>query len=255
MGYPVDFLQTRAVVHHGEYALIPPESREKTTLPFLEGVEVSILASPKLGAHSNFYTICVLPGGRSTRPLQDEGIEVFFYCHAAKQPLSLTISGTTYQLHAREFAFIPAGVAYEFSNDSDSETQVLLYKKRYQPLEGFQAEVVVSGIDQTERVPNSGVDNAFHRDLLPKHMGFDVTFMVLEFEPDGCHGFIETHVEEHCAYILSGQGFYRLGADWLQVKEEDFLWMGPFTPQGTYTTGRKNFSYIYSKEINRDEPL
>lgn len=255
MGYPVDFLQTRAVVRHGEYALIPPESREKTTLPGMEEVEVSILAASKLGAYSNFYTIRVLPGGGSTQPLQDDGVEAFLYCHAAEGALQVNISGDSYQLREREFAFIPAGVSYEFFNHTDSPIQVLLYKKKYQPLEGFQAEVVVSGIDQTERVPNSGVDNAFHRDLLPKHMGFDVTFMVLEFEPDGSHGFIETHVEEHCAYVLSGQGFYYLGSEWHQVKAEDFLWMGPFTPQGTYVTGRGNFSYIYSKEINRDEPL
>ncbi|MEK6193904.1 MAG: (S)-ureidoglycine aminohydrolase, partial [Deltaproteobacteria bacterium] len=56
-------------------------------------------------------------------------------------------------------------------------------------------------------------------------------------------------------YVLGGQGMYLLGEGWLQLKKEDFIWFGPFTQQGTYTTGREPFWYIYSKDMNRDAEI
>ena len=35
----------------------------------------------------------------------------------------------------------------------------------------------------------------------------------------------------------------------------DFLFMGAFTEQATYATGRGRFSYVYSKDFNRDVEL
>ncbi len=99
------------------------------------------------------------------------------------------------------------------------------------------------------------MENVFLRDLLPNDLAFDMNMHTLKFLPDGSHPFVETHVQEHGAYILGGQGMYLLGEDWLQVKTEDFIWFGPFTQQGTYTTGREPFWYIYSKDMNRDAEI
>lgn len=44
-------------------------------------------------------------------------------------------------------------------------------------------------------------------DFLPKELGFDMNMHILSFEPGASHGYIETHVQEHGAYILSGGAF------------------------------------------------
>ena len=81
------------------------------------------------------------------------------------------------------------------------------------------------------------MENVFLQDFLPYDLAFDMNMHILKFMPDGCHPFCETHVQEHGAYVLGGQGMYLLGEDWVQVKKEDFIWFGPFCQQATYATG------------------
>jgi (S)-ureidoglycine aminohydrolase len=76
---------------------------------------------------------------------------------------------------------------------------------------------------------------------------------ILSFEPGASHGYIETHVQEHGAYILSGQGVYNLDNQWIPVKKGDYIFMGAYSLQAGYGVGRgEAFSYIYSKDCNRD---
>lgn len=255
MGYPKGFLETRAIIKHGQYAVIPPETRKKNVIPGFEGVEFSILASPKLGAKSTFYTAVVRPGGKTVEPYTQSGIEVFLYVHESIGSLEVTVGGLKHYLEQGGFIFVPEGIGLEFSNETSNDIRIFLYRKRYERIAGHEAEIVVSNIHSIAEIENDGVDNVFYRDLLPEHLGFDVSMLTLSFDPDGCHSGVETHVQEHCAYVLEGQGFYLLGEDWVQVKSEDFLWMGPFTQQGAYTTGRGRFTYLYSKECNREEEL
>ena len=39
---------------------------------------------------------------------------------------------------------------------------------------------------------------------------------------------------------------------WLGIKNEDFMWFGPYCPQCAYGVGTEPFAYIYSKDCNRD---
>ena len=55
--------------------------------------------------------------------------------------------------------------------------------------------------------------------------------------------------------LLEGEGIYLLGAEWIQVQKEDFIFFGPYTPQAVYATGRGRLTYIYSKDCNRDVAL
>ena len=89
-------------------------------------------------------------------------------------------------------------------------------------------------------------------DFLPKELGFDMNMHILSFEPGASHGYIETHVQEHGAYILSGQGVYNLDNNWVPVKQGDYIFMGAYSLQAGYGVGREAFSYIYSKDCNRD---
>ncbi len=89
--------------------------------------------------------------------------------------------------------------------------------------------------------------------LFAPSLGFDMNMHILSFAPGASHGYIETHVQEHGAYILSGQGVYNLDNNWIPVKKGDYIFMGAYSLQAGYGVGRgEAFSYIYSKDCNRD---
>ena len=90
------------------------------------------------------------------------------------------------------------------------------------------------------------------KNFLPGDLAYDMNFHILSFEPGASHSFVETHVQEHGMYILEGEGVYLLDEDWRMIKKGDFVWFGPYCPQAAYATGRERFTYIYSKDCNRD---
>ena len=100
-----------------------------------------------------------------------------------------------------------------------------------------------------------GMANVHIKDLLPVDQNFDMNMHILSFEPGGCHPIVETHVQEHGMYILEGEGMYLLDDIWMGIKEEDFIWFGAYAAQCAYGVGRKPFTYIYSKDCNRDVVL
>lgn len=108
--------------------------------------------------------------------------------------------------------------------------------------------------DIEERIYDN-MENVFVRDLLPVDERFDMNMHILSFAPGGCHPFVETHVQEHGAYLYEGEGLYLLNDDWVPVKAEDFIWMGAYCKQCCYGVGLTRLSYIYSKDCHRDAEI
>jgi (S)-ureidoglycine aminohydrolase len=84
------------------------------------------------------------------------------------------------------------------------------------------------------------------------NVNFDMNMHILCFDPGGCHPFVETHVQEHGAYVLGGEGVYLLDGEWMPVQKDDFIWFGAYVSQASYGVGREPFYYIYSKDCHRD---
>jgi (S)-ureidoglycine aminohydrolase len=256
MPYPKGFLESRAVVKPGLYTVIPPQGRVINSLPGFEGCKLTIIASPKHGASFVQYVGTVEPGGKTTTPFVDEpGVESFVYVIDGKGQLEVKVGEQKTLLSSGGFAFAPPDEAIGFNNSSAGAVRILLYKQRYVPLGDLKPWAIFGNINDIAEVIYDEMENVFLRDLLPNDLAFDMNMHTLKFLPDGCHPFVETHVQEHGAYILGGQGMYLLGEDWLQVRVEDFIWFGPFTQQATYATGREPFWYIYSKDMNRDAAI
>ena len=135
---------------------------------------------------------------------------------------------------------------------SKEDSKLFLYKQKYKPLEGHQPWVVSGHAENIEAEIYADMDNVYLQDLLPNDLAFDMNFHILTFDPAGSHPFIETHVQEHGAYLLSGEGIYNLDNEWIPVKKGDYIFMGPYVPQATYAVGREKLSYVYSKDCNRD---
>ena len=253
MGYPKDILSSRAVVKHGCYAVIPPEGRVNNVVPGIEGCRLSILATPKMGAGFVQYVVELEKNGGTSETFGAEpGIETFFYIIEGEAAISA--GKENWQGKSGAYVFSPAGTGLTFRSTAE-KTKALLYKQRYVPLKGQSARVVYGNVNDMAFREYDGMANVFIKDLLPAELGFDMNMHILSFAPGGCHPFVETHVQEHGAYILEGEGCYLLDNEWRMIKQEDFVWFGPFVTQAAYGVGRGNFTYIYSKDCHRDAAI
>jgi (S)-ureidoglycine aminohydrolase len=251
MSYPKDLLSTRAVVKPGLWAVIPPDGLVNNVVPGIEGCRVSIVASPKMGASFVQYVVEAKPDGGAALPWAAEDmVESFLYCISGK--LSVSVDGTEKTLTDGGYVFSPAGKGIAFRNTGNTPAKLLLYKQKYIPLEGKNAYVCWGNTNEIEYRIYDDMENVFIKDLLPTELGFDMNMHILAFAPGGCHPIVETHVQEHGAYILSGEGMYFMDDKWLGIKKDDFMWFGPYVAQCAYGVGRELFAYIYSKDCNRD---
>lgn len=253
MGYPQDLLASRAVVKHGSYAIIPPAGLVNNVIPGFEQCKISILASPKMGASFVHYLVTMAPGGGNTRGFGGAEIETFVYCITGKVKASTEAQAAV--LAAGGYMYCPPGDKLYVQNLADSETRLLLYKQKYEPIEGAQPWVVVGNVNEIAERIYEDMENVKIIDLLPTDPAFDMNMHILTFEPAGSHPFVETHVQEHGAYLFSGEGLYYLDNEWIPVKKGDYIWFGPYVPQAVYAVGREKLSYLYSKDCNRDAAL
>lgn len=257
MGYPKDLLTSRAVIKKREYAIIPPEGRVINSIPDFENCQFSVLASPKLGASFVEYIATVDYQGKTTHPFaQEKDIESFLYFLDGDGELVVNINGQTQNLKQGGYAFAPAGKGISFQNSSQGAIRILLYKQRFITHRDWLPPVYFGDANKLTANIYEGMENVLLKDFFPTDdYRFDFNFHILTFLPTGCHPFVETHVQEHGAYLTEGEGLYLLGKDWVQVKKEDFIWFGPFTQQAVYAIGRKPLTYIYSKDCNRDPQI
>ncbi|CZR01944.1 (S)-ureidoglycine aminohydrolase [Trichococcus collinsii] len=253
-GYRAGLLESRAVIKRHNYALLPHDGLVKNVVPGFENCEVTILASQKLGASFVDYIISMKAGGKNVQGFGAEGVETFVYVVAGKLKVS---DGTeSYELEIGGYVYLPAGVLMHLENNQEAVTEIFLYKKRYEPLEGHKAHKVVGNSNDLVPIEYEGMKDVLLWDLLPADIGFDMNFHILSFEPGASHGYIETHVQEHGAYILSGQGMYNLDNNWMPVEKGDYIFMGAYVPQAAYAVGRgEPLCYLYSKDCNRDPKI
>lgn len=252
MPYPTDILSTRAVIRPGKYVVIPPEGLVNNVIPGIEGCRVSIVASPKYGASFVQYLVEAQPGGGTRRPFgREEGVETFLYIISGRA--ALAADGQGFDAPAGSFLYAPPGLGLEFWQAGEEPMRAILYKQRYIPAEGVGLPQLCFGhTSQLETVHLDGMENVYMQNFPPAGLAYDMNFHILSFEPGASHSFVETHVQEHGMYILEGEGIYLLDEDWRMIKKGDFVWFGPYCPQAAYATGRERFTYIYSKDCNRD---
>lgn len=251
MSYPNDLLATRAVVKPGLYAVIPDTGLVNNVIPGITGGKVSIICSPKLGAGFTQYVIEAQCGCKTTDSFaREEGIESFIYLIEGE--MKITIDGNEDTFTSGGYGYAPAGVGIDFEVISDT-ARVLLYKQVYVPYKDLHPYAILGNINDIEYKIYDDMANVFIKDFLPTDdLAFDMNMHILSFQPGGCHPFVETHVQEHGMYILSGEGMYLLDERWMGIKKNDFIWMGAFCQQAAYGVGTQDFTYIYSKDCNRD---
>lgn len=255
-GYRDSLLTNRSVIKPGSYALIEPDGLVENVVPGFEDVSISILSSARLGATFNDYIAEFHENGKNERGFgAGENVQSFVFVVSGK--LIVSDGEEEYELTEKGYAYFPAGETMYLKNGQSETTEVYLYERLYEPLEGYEPHRVVGNANDVEPVAYEGMEDVLLWDLLPADdLGFDMNMHILSFEPGGSHGYIETHYQEHGAYLLSGQGMYNLDNEWYPVEKGDYIYMGPYVPQAAYAVGRDEpLSYVYSKDANRAPKL
>jgi (S)-ureidoglycine aminohydrolase len=251
IGYPKDILASRSIIKRDNYAVIPPDGLVRNIIPGFENCDVTILATPKLGATFVDYLVTLHDGGRNQQGFGGENIETLVY--VIEGNITASADSTDYPLTTGGYLYCPAGVLLRLENTNGGKpSQLFLYKRVYNRIKGYEAHVVSNNVNKLEKIHYEGMSDVILQDLLPKDLGFDMNIHILSFKPGASHGYIETHVQEHGAYILSGAGMYNLDNEWIPVKKGDYIFMAAYVPQAGYAVGQEEFSYIYSKDCNRD---
>lgn len=256
-------VKSRAVVARN-YAILPPEGIPAGPIPGWSGADARILCAPAMGARFSMilFDVPAGHGGGQSLPAGEQG---FLFVVSGR--VALTMSGTATDLGPGGYAYLPP--ATEFSLEAqDGIARVLWTRKRYEALGDERPRVVIG--DETKMagetwamgsgnplLPGTAeiVEGAILKMLLPDEMIYDMAMNIFTFQPGRGLPVTETHVMEHGLLFLQGQGVYLLGDTWYEVREGDFIWMGPYVPQSFYATGRTPSRYLYYKNVHRDIAL
>lgn len=256
-GYCDGLLQTRSVVRKDNWVLLEPDTLVKNSIPGYENCDVTVLSSPALGASFADYLVTARAGGKKSG-LGGNGIETFLYVIEGR----ITVKNADREevLTQGGYMFSPEDKPVSFENTDSEDAKIYIYRRRYEKLEGYSAHTVTGNSNELEWIPLEGMDNCHIQNFFPADdAGFDMSIHILKFEIGASHGYIETHIQEHGMYFLSGKGMYRLDDEWVPVKKDDYIFMDAYCPQACYAVGNEGrdepFSYIYSKDCNRDVRL
>ena len=241
---------SRAVVKR-RYALLPPEGIPESLLPEWSATAARILAAPAMGARFAQYLLDLAQGG-GTRQTLPGPIEAFFYVLEGRAALEL--GGRTHDLEPGGFAYLRPGSSFALGAPT-GPARLLWLKKEYEPWGDRAPKDVIGNERDVAGGPFMEIPELLLKKLLPDAPDYDLAMNIFTFPPGFSLPVIETHVMEHGLYMLQGQGIYYLGKTWHETRAGDFIWMGPYCPQGFFATGSEPARYIYYKNVNRDVVL
>ena len=239
------FGATRNVVTH-RYALLTPSGFVPSFLPGWENATCIVLISPAMGAGFCQYLITL---GKDGHGRGNTG-KTQYFAYLVEGSASVVLDEKRHRMEAGSFAYVPPGKDIHFQG---SDAKLLIFQKPYVPLINFNApEKYVGHQREVKGQPFLGNDAARLQVLLPDTPAYDMAVNIFTYQPGATLPFVETHVMEHGLLMLSGQGVYRLDADYHPVQTGDVIWMAPYCPQWFVAMGKTPASYIYYKDVNRD---
>ena len=240
---------TRARVER-DWALLPREGMAESVLPEWRNTAAKILAAPAMGARFAQYDLALGAAGGTQQTLA-EGIEGFVY--VLEGAVMCDLNGGGSRLGAGGFAYMRPGS--RFSLTADAPARLSWIKKRYAPFGSHKPHDIVGNEEKIAGETYLGIEGVILKALLPAEHAWDMAMNIFTFPPGTSLPITETHVMEHGLVMLQGQGVYYLGRDWIEGREGDFIWMGPYVPQSFYATGATPSRYIYYKDVHRDVTL
>ena len=229
------------------FTLLTPDNRYVSRLPNLPGARFYKLVTPRIGpARFGEYLVVAPPEGVSWTV--EPGYEHFLFGRRGRA--TLTLDGAGHALDAGGFAYLPAIARFSVAAQADAE--VLWLKRRYEPWQDLPAPGPVLGRLADVPATATAVPGLKRQELIdPADPSFDFNMSLMSFGPNVALAQIEIHDEEHGLYMTSGDGIYQLDGGEYPVREEDFIYMAPYCPQG-FRAGAGGASYLLYKDAYRD---
>ena len=243
------------------YAVIPARTQSDITasyLPSWDETRMWVLARPLTGFAETFswYVVEVGVGGGTDAPdVDDQAESVLFVVDGG---LRLEADGTSYELEAGSYAYLPPVVDWSLRNSSSTTATFHWIRKRYDRVDGVdEPDVLVTHERDVSPVVMPDTDGAWSttRFVPIDDLRHDMHVNIVNFGPGGAIPFPETHVMEHGLYVLEGKAVYLLNTDWVEVEAGDFMWLRAFCPQACYAGGPGPFRYLLYKDVNRHARL
>jgi (S)-ureidoglycine aminohydrolase len=214
-------------------------------------VDARVLASPALGAAFVEYLIDP-KHGQGGAAQADGRVETFLY--VVSGGVDLTVDGRRCPLAAGGYGLVPPISDYAVTATADS--RLILLRKVYEPLAGSKPPGLLVGDGASvPATAYAGDEGARLQTLIPDELPYDLAMNIFTFDPGHGLPYVETHVMEHGLWFLEGQGLYYLDDTWMEVEQDDFIWMGPYVPQSFSATGTVAAKYLYYKNVNREIPV
>jgi (S)-ureidoglycine aminohydrolase len=258
---PQTQLMTGRAVFTESYAFLPKGVFSDIVTSYLPGWEKTrlwLIARPMSGFSETFsqYVMEVAPGGGSDTPDTEDGAQSVIF--VTDGVIALTIDGSTFELDAGGYAYIPAGARWRLWVEGSGPARFHWIRKLYEPAPGVAHP---SAFVTNERdiapiaMPDTGGKWATTRFTDPTDLRHDMHVNIVTFQPGGVIPFEETHVMEHGLYVLEGKAVYKLNRDWVEVEAGDFMWLRAYCPQACYAAGPGPFRYLLYKDVNRHAKL
>lgn len=243
------------------YAVIPKTVMSDivtSVLPHWEGTRAWIISRPLSGFAETFaqYIMEVTPGGGSVKPEPDIRAEAGIFVVEGNGTISY--DGKDHALRTGSFAYLPAGAAWTFRNDSDAPIRFHWIRKAFKVVEGLEPPPAIFTHEDEcvmHAMPDTDGKWATTRFIDPADVRYDMHLNIVTFEPGAIIPFMETHIMEHGLYVLEGKAVYRLNQDWVEVEAGDYMWLRAFCPQACYAGGPGRFRYLLYKDVNRHPDL
>ncbi|MBY8975108.1 (S)-ureidoglycine aminohydrolase [Rhodobacteraceae bacterium NNCM2] len=254
-------IMTGRAVFTEAYAVIPKgvfTDIVTSLLPHWEATRAWIIARPLSGFAETFsqYVMEVQPGGGSTAPEPDPGVEGALFVTGGT--LSLSVAGASHQLEPGGFAYLPPGEKWTLRNPGKHPAHFHWIRKAYEAVAGIEhpEPLILNEREITpDPIPDTNGCWATTRFVDPADLRHDMHVTIVTFQPGGVIPFEETHVMEHGLYVLEGKAVYKLNQDWVEVEAGDFMWLRAFCPQACYAGGPGPFRYLLYKDVNRHPRL
>ena len=277
---------TTPVVEPGTVETTTPAKQDETTTADETTTPAPVVPTVPVAAEKDWSAEDFISSSDATyndtyKAIKDGAINEIVNIQKADDTLGLYVSfadadfGTiTVNGKAADIKVAGAGIWFKLSNFTDMYSDVVItngagtvkatlyvYRRRYEPVAGHSAHTVVGNANDLEWMSYEGMENCYVQDFLPSahDIGFDMNMHILKFHIGASHGYIETHVQQHGMYFLSGKSMYRLGDDWVPLQKGDYCFMDAYVPQACYAVGdegrEEELVYIYSKDCNRDVAL
>jgi len=238
----------RSINKPDSYMIFPRANRVEHKLPYFQGVDAQVLATPQLGAKFVQHELLVEANGGTSKPHEDE-LEQFLY--VLEGEIEFELEGKTHKMSEGGFSWLPPHSTYQFVNKGETQSRMVWIRRRYEQIAGIAIPAPI--VANEKDVPAEPVDTYMEQHLTPyEQMGFDMGINLQVFDPGIYFSFVESHVMEHGLYMLYGQGIYWLNRDYIEVQKDDFIYMAPYCPQFFYATGWKKSAYLLYKDVNRD---